>query len=127
LVQERIQMLEAAYKELLAMVEQRRRRLEDSKRLCQFFLDAEELEQGFKELEQVLSSPDVGHDVVSVNLLLAKHKSVEDQIASLERNKNVVIDTGRGLIGENLPGSSDIQAQIDHIEEMWQALQTLAY
>ncbi|KRX67877.1 Spectrin beta chain [Trichinella sp. T9] len=126
LVQERIQMLEAAYKELLAMVEQRRQRLEDSKRLCQFFLDAEELEQGFKELEQVLSSPDVGHDVVSVNLLLAKHKSVEDQIASLQRNKNAVIDIGRGLIGENLPGSSDIQAQIDHIEEMWQALQTLA-
>ncbi|KAL1246260.1 Spectrin beta chain [Trichinella spiralis] len=126
LVQERIQMLEAAYKELLAMVEQRRRRLEDSKRLCQFFLDAEELEQGFKELEQVLSSPDVGHDVVSVNLLLAKHKSVEDQIASLQRNKNAVIDIGRGLIGENLPGSSDVQAQIDHIEEMWQALQTLA-
>ncbi|KFD65474.1 hypothetical protein M514_22400 [Trichuris suis] len=125
IVKERVQLLQGRYEQLLGMVEQRRRRLEDNKRLCQFFLDAEELEQGFKELEQLLSSPDVGHDVVSVHLLLAKHKAVEDHLSSLERAKDSVIQTGNALIEENLPGAKEVEAQIEHINTMWTALQQL--
>ncbi|CDW55393.1 Spectrin beta chain [Trichuris trichiura] len=125
IVKERVQLLQGRYEQLLGMVDQRRRRLEDNKRLCQFFLDAEELEQGFKELEQLLSSPDVGHDVVSVHLLLAKHKAVEDHLSSLERAKDLVIQTGNALIEENLPGAKEVEAQIEHINTMWTALQQL--
>uniref|UniRef100_A0A5S6QYZ5 Spectrin beta chain n=1 Tax=Trichuris muris TaxID=70415 RepID=A0A5S6QYZ5_TRIMR len=127
MVKERIQLLQGRYEQLLGMVEQRRRRLVDNKRLCQFFLDAEELEQGFKELEQLLSSPDVGHDVVTVHLLLAKHKAVEDHLGSLERAKGLVIETGNALMEENLPGAKEIEAQIEHINTMWNALQQLVH
>uniref|UniRef100_A0A183IVK4 Spectrin beta chain, non-erythrocytic 2 n=1 Tax=Soboliphyme baturini TaxID=241478 RepID=A0A183IVK4_9BILA len=126
IVNDQIRLLKERYNDLLAMLDDRRRRLEDNKRLCQFFLDVEELEQGFKELEKVLNSPDVGHDVVSVHLLLSKHKSVEDEMGSLERNKNTVVDNGQRLIEESIPGSEQIQEQIDHLQEMWVALCKLA-
>lgn len=66
--------LQQQYDDLLALAADRKRRLEDNKRLCQFFLDVAELEQSFKEMEKLLASPDVGHDVTSVHLLLSKHK-----------------------------------------------------
>lgn len=69
-----MQILNDRFQELQNLAAERRRRLEDNKRLCQFFLDVAELEQGFKEMAKVLSSPDIGHDVTSIHLLLSKHK-----------------------------------------------------
>lgn len=95
-----MQVLVDKYAELRALAGERQARLEDNKRLWQYFWDMAELEQGFKELEQVLSSPDVGHDVQSVQLLLSKHKTVEDQMDSLERQMNGLIDQGRQLVSD---------------------------
>lgn len=46
-------LLQDRYAELVALAADRKRRLEDNKRLCQYFWDVAELEQSFKELEQV--------------------------------------------------------------------------
>lgn len=73
-MQRRMDELDAQYREIQELAKRRLGRLEDNKLLWQFFWDVAELEQSFKELEQVLSSPDVGHDVTSVKLLLSKHK-----------------------------------------------------
>lgn len=73
-VQERQKILELKYQELLALAAERRARLDDNRRLWQFYMDVKEMEQSFKEMEKILASPDVGHDVTSVHLLLSKHK-----------------------------------------------------
>lgn len=73
-VQERQKILELKYQELLGLAGERRARLDDNRRLWQFYMDVKEMEQSFKEMEKILSSPDVGHDVTSVQLLLSKHK-----------------------------------------------------
>lgn len=41
------------YAELQALSEERKRRLENNRRLCQFWWDVAELEQNLKESEQV--------------------------------------------------------------------------
>lgn len=74
LVRNHMAELSQCYEDLKNLAAERRARLEDSRRLWQFFWDVAELEQGFKVLEKTLSSEDVGHDVTSVHLLMSNHK-----------------------------------------------------
>ena len=66
--------LEAAYEELLQLAADRRARLHESRKLWQFYWDMADEEGWIKEKEQLMASPDLGHDLTSVHLLLNKHK-----------------------------------------------------
>jgi len=66
--------LENAYDELLSLAGERRARLEESRKLWQFYWDMADEEGWIKEKEQLMSSPDLGHDLTSVHLLLNKQK-----------------------------------------------------
>lgn len=74
MIQERMNMLDSAYNELHQLAADRRRRLEESRKLWQFYWDMADEEGWIREKEQLMSSPDLGHDLTSVNLLLSKHK-----------------------------------------------------
>jgi hypothetical protein len=66
--------LDSAYEELITLAAERRARLEESRRLWQFYWDMEDEEGWIREKEHLMSSPDLGHDLTSVHLLLNKHK-----------------------------------------------------
>ncbi|VEN36476.1 unnamed protein product, partial [Callosobruchus maculatus] len=74
LVIERVQQLEEAYAQLVRLAVERRLRLEESKKLWQFYWDMADEENWIKEKEQIVSTSDIGHDLTTVNLLLSKHK-----------------------------------------------------
>ena len=67
-------MLDSAYEELKQLAGDRRQRLEESRKLWQFYWDMADEEGWIREKEQLMSSPDLGHDLTSVNLLQSKHK-----------------------------------------------------
>lgn len=71
---ERVQELEDAYSELVKLAVERRARLEESKKLWQFYWDMADEENWIKEKEQIVSAGDIGHDLTTINLLLSKHK-----------------------------------------------------
>lgn len=73
-VEDRMKHLDAAFEELLQLAADRRSRLEESRKLWQFYWDMADEEGWIKEKEQLMSSPDFGHDLTSVHLLLNKHK-----------------------------------------------------
>ena len=73
-VNDRMSHLEAAYEELLQLASDRRTRLSESRKLWQFYWDMADEEGWIREKEQLMSSPDLGHDLTSVHLLLNKHK-----------------------------------------------------
>lgn len=52
----------------------RRCRLEESRKLWQFYWDMADDENWIKEKEQIVSAGDIGHDLTTINLLLSKHK-----------------------------------------------------
>lgn len=83
LVRERMDILDERVNELRTLAAERRRRLDDNKRLCQFWWDLADLENNFREQEQVLALTDTGRDIVSVNRLLAKHRNAERNLDSL--------------------------------------------
>lgn len=74
IVRDRMQHLEAAYEELLQLAADRLARLGESRKLWQFYWDMADEEGWIKEKEQIMSSPDLGHDLTSIHLLLTKHK-----------------------------------------------------
>jgi spectrin beta len=74
LVSDRMLHLTAAYEELLQLANERRARLEESRKMWQFYWDMADEEAWIKEKEQIMSSPDLGHDLTSIHLLLTKHK-----------------------------------------------------
>lgn len=71
---DRMQNLEDMYTELVELSQERKDRLEDSRKLWQFFSDIAEEEAWIKEKEQMLSSADIGRDLTSINLLLTKQR-----------------------------------------------------
>lgn len=74
MARDRISALQAAYAELLQLAAQRLKKLDDSQKYWQFMWDVAEEEGWIKEKEQLMLSPDLGHDLPSVQLLLSKHK-----------------------------------------------------
>ena len=73
-VSDRILHLTAAYKEMLKLANERQSRIKEACRMWQFCDDVEDEEAWIKEKEHMMSSPDLGHDLTSIRLLLTKHK-----------------------------------------------------
>lgn len=71
---DRVQQLEDAYAELVNLAVERRKRLEESRQLWQFYWDMADEENWIKEKEQIVTNGDIGHDLTTINLLLSKHK-----------------------------------------------------
>ncbi|RWS10326.1 spectrin beta chain-like protein [Dinothrombium tinctorium] len=125
IVHDRIGQLEASYAELVQLANDRRNRLEESKKLWQFYWDMAEEEAWIKEKEQILSSAEIGHDLTTVHLLISKNKALEDELAAHEQQLLSVLRVGEDLIQAGHFGSENIQQRIKEIETMWDRLKEL--
>ena len=79
------------------MAIERRARLEESRKLWQFYWDMADEENWIKEKEQIVSTGDIGHDLTTINLLLSKHKALESEIQSHEPQLMSVVSVGDEL------------------------------
>ena len=122
IIVERVQTLEGAYEELVRLAVERRSRLEESRQLWQFYWDMAEEENWIKEMEQILSQGDIGHDLTTIHLLLSKHKSLETEIRAHENTLRQSMAAGQELIDQSHFGSDRVQQRLDEVNEMWQHL-----
>ncbi|KAK2182078.1 hypothetical protein NP493_368g02093 [Ridgeia piscesae] len=125
-VKDRMTNLDAAYEELLQLAAERRKNLGESRKLWQFYWEMADEEQWMKEKEQLMSSPDLGHDLTTVHLLLSKHKSNEDEMAARHQHMLAVNEVGKELIASGNFGSDKIQQRIDEVKQQWTNLVELA-
>ncbi len=105
---------------------ERRSRLEESRQLWQFYWDVAEEENWIKEMEQILSQGDIGHDLTTIHLLLSKHKSVETEIRGHESTLQLSIDHGERLIQQGHFGADKVRQRLDELLEMWRRLNDLS-
>ncbi|CAJ0579409.1 unnamed protein product, partial [Mesorhabditis spiculigera] len=125
-VDERIKILRDRYQELQDLAGQRRRRLDDNKKLCQFWWDLAELEQNFREQEQVLGSTDTGRDIVTVSHLLAIHKNAENNLEDLGKTLGELEGQGDDLQRQQIPGAENIPPRLADAREYYDRLKELA-
>lgn len=126
LVLERVQQLEDAYAELVRLAVERRTRLEESKKLWQFYWDTADEQNWIKEKEQIVSAADIGHDLTTVNLLLNKHNALEKEIAVHESQLNAVTGIGDELVNGGHFAAERVQERLVEIRDAWKHLLDLS-
>jgi len=126
MIQERMNMLDSAYEELKQLAGDRRQRLEESRKLWQFYWDMADEEGWIREKEQLMSSPDLGHDLTSVNLLQSKHKAMEDEMTARHSHLQEVQSSSNKLIEDGNLGADQIETRNNEISSQWESLIDLA-
>lgn len=121
-VEDRKKELHAAYDELCELANARRNGLFDSRKMWQFFWDMEDEKEWIKEKSQLMSSPDLGHDLSSVGRLLRKHKALEKECQVHRDVLKQRFEDGDNLINENNLGADKIRQCIDEMNQLWDQL-----
>ncbi|XP_060133827.1 spectrin beta chain, erythrocytic isoform X2 [Zootoca vivipara] len=125
-IQDRVNHLQLCHRELMALAEERKARLEQSKRLWKFFWELDEAESWIKEKDQIYSSLDYGKDLTSVLILQRKHKAFEDELRVQETHLQHTIKEGETMIAQNHFGALKIRRRIEEVKALWAQLQELA-
>lgn len=85
--------------------------LEDSQSLHQFLRDTEDEIQWLSEKENLVSTNDLGNNLIAVQSLQKKHQSFEAEIASQEPTISSLIHRGQQMIRNGHFASEDIEKQ----------------
>ncbi|KAI1288342.1 Spectrin beta chain [Halotydeus destructor] len=125
IIEDKLADLEQSYRELVQLSGERRNKLEESRKLWQFYWDMAEEEAWIKEKEQILSSAEIGHDLTAVNLLISKNNALEDELAAHEAQLLGVLRIGEDQIQAGHFGAENISQRIKEIESMWDRLKEL--
>ena len=97
MVRDRVEGLKGNYADLCELASQRQGKLDESRRMHQFFASIAEEISWLKEKEQLLTSDDVGHDLTSVRSLVSKQK-VNSMFLVFKRLCFVMVEGGRCLV-----------------------------
>ncbi|XP_075591852.1 spectrin beta chain isoform X2 [Dermatophagoides farinae] len=125
LIDDRLKELEAAFTELYQLADTRRHKLEESKKLCQYYWDMAEEEAWIKEKEQILSSNEIGHDVTTNQLLISKNRALEDEIAAHYQQLQNAVNAWYDFANSGHYGADDIKRRTDEILASWDNLKEL--
>uniref|UniRef100_A0A8C8D622 Spectrin beta chain n=1 Tax=Oncorhynchus tshawytscha TaxID=74940 RepID=A0A8C8D622_ONCTS len=125
-IKDRVQHLDLCYQELCALAAQRRARLEQSRRLWNFFWEMAELESWIKEKEHIFSSLDYGKDLTSVLTLQSKHSAFEDELGARRVHLQEIMDEGDKIIQAGHFDTPQVGDRMEDVRRQWQQLEELA-
>ncbi|TSN67083.1 Spectrin beta chain, non-erythrocytic 1 [Bagarius yarrelli] len=125
-IRDRVQHLDLCYQELCALAAQRKARLEQSRRLWNFFWEIAELESWIREKEHIFSSLDYGKDLTSVLVLQSKHSAFEDELGARRDHLKQIMAEGENMVKAKHLGAPKVQQRMDEVQRQWQQLEELA-
>lgn len=114
--------LNKAYEELLTHCSQRRARLEEARNFYHFLEDHENEEGWLVDKQRICKAGISAKDLRAVMSLQQKHKVLEDEMKVRRPKSSQITDTGKKLLGDSHPRSSEVQSRLDSLQEHWKAL-----
>merc|ERR1719225_1210489 len=103
----------------------RKEELIKKKETFQFKRDVEDENLWTDEKLSLASSQGVGNSLQAVNLLLKKHKMLQQEINNHEQRVNLVMESGNKMVSEGHPESEKFQRDMNNLTEKWARLQEL--
>ncbi|MGH0128281.1 UNVERIFIED_CONTAM: hypothetical protein FKN15_027822 [Acipenser sinensis] len=125
-IKDRVQHLDLCYQELCALAAQRKARLQQSRRLWNFFWEMDEIESWIKEKEHIFSTMDYGKDLTSVMILQSKHSAFEDELGARRAHLQQTAKEGEKMVKGKHFGSPKIKERSEDILRQWEQLEDLA-
>uniref|UniRef100_A0A3P9ALQ2 Spectrin beta chain n=1 Tax=Esox lucius TaxID=8010 RepID=A0A3P9ALQ2_ESOLU len=125
-IKDRVQHLDLCYLELSSLAAQRRARLQQSRRLWNFFWETAELESWIKEKEHIFSSLDYGKDLTSVLVLQSKHSAFEDELDARRAHLQEVMGEGDNIMKAGHFGATQVGDRMEDVRRQWRQLEDLA-
>uniref|UniRef100_A0A674GPD4 Spectrin beta chain n=1 Tax=Taeniopygia guttata TaxID=59729 RepID=A0A674GPD4_TAEGU len=126
----RVAALELRYRGLSALSEQRRLRLERSRRLWKFLWDAGEEEAWMREQERLLRCPELGRDLPGALRMLSQLEAIRGALGGRAGPLQQLLERGRELLAQGAPdgaaGCSGTTPGSVELESLWAALPALA-
>ncbi|KAI1229737.1 Spectrin beta chain, partial [Lamprotornis superbus] len=99
----RVAALELRYRGLSVLSEQRRLRLERSRRLWKFLWDAGEEEAWMREQERLLRCPELGRDLPGALRMLSQLEAIRGALGGRAGPLEQLLERGRELLAEGAP------------------------
>uniref|UniRef100_A0A1I8JGM1 Spectrin beta chain n=1 Tax=Macrostomum lignano TaxID=282301 RepID=A0A1I8JGM1_9PLAT len=121
-VEERASILREAYEQLRLRAARRHDGLTSSRQVWRLVWELEDEEQWIREKEQLMSSPDLGHDIPSAQRLLAKHRATEDEISARRKQLQDQLARGENLVANAGPRSDLLSSRLERISSLWDNL-----
>merc|ERR1719450_930708 len=106
-------------------IQSRKQELMKKKETFQFKRDVEDENLWTDEKLALASSQEVGSSLQAVNLLLKKHKMMQQEVSNHEQRVNAVMESGEKLISEGHPEADKFKRDLDNLTEKWARLQEL--
>ncbi|XP_068035128.1 spectrin beta chain, non-erythrocytic 2-like [Anomalospiza imberbis] len=122
----RVAALELRYRGLSALSEQRRLRLERSRRLWKFLWDAGEEEAWMREQERLLRCPELGRDLPGALRMLSQLEAIRGALGGRAGPLQQLLERGRELLAQGAHPAAAVSRRIRELESLWAALPALA-
>ena len=106
-------------------IQSRKLELMKKKETFQFKRDVEDENLWTNEKLALASSQEIGNSLQAVNLLLKKHKMMQQEVSNHEQRVNAVMESGEKLIAEGHPEADKFKRDLDNLTEKWARLQDL--
>merc|ERR1719433_76320 len=113
------------FDEIKEPINTRKQELMKKKETFQFKRDVEDENLWTNEKLALASSQEVGNSLQAVNLLLKKHKMMQQEVNNHEQRVNTVMESGEKLIAESHPEADKFKRDLDNLTEKWARLQEL--
>ncbi|XP_055703671.1 spectrin beta chain isoform X3 [Phlebotomus papatasi] len=121
-----IRQLTEKWQELKDAIEARRKQLDNSEKIQQYFFDATEAESWMSEQELYMMVEDRGKDEISAQNLMKKHASLEQSVEDYAATIRQLGETARHLTSEQHPYVDAVSLKQSQLDKLYAGLKDLA-
>ncbi|XP_067682927.1 spectrin beta chain, non-erythrocytic 5-like isoform X3 [Haliotis asinina] len=118
--------IEQQHSRLQDLVNQRRAKLIDSKRLFEFYHEANEVSSWISDKCVVAASEDYGQDLEHIEVLQQRFEDFVHELSSNEERVNSVLAMAQNMISSDHFESTKIKTRAEEIRQIWSELKELA-